>query len=134
MSARRTKAIARPMLVGLLGALWLASTSAQAQGDGVAGVSAQVGISSALRAATPRMILAGDRLYPGDRVMTGPGARARIVFDRGPTVSVGPQTKLDVTATDAEATILSLIGGTVRVESVADAHLEFKVRTPPIRR
>ena len=68
---------------------------AQAQPDAPTAIGMVVGrsgIVTVLRAATPGMLMPGDQIHLGDRILTGPGARLRIAFGDGSTVAVGPRT------------------------------------------
>jgi len=131
MFAGRNHGIGRSILTGLLVALALTSSSAQAQGDGVATVAVKRGISSALRAAVPRMITSGDRLNRNDRIVTGPGGHLKIAFDDGYTVWAGSRTTFVITAVGTDGTLLKLTCGTLRIDTApAAARPGFEVRTP----
>ncbi len=83
---------------------------AYAQPTALGAVDAASGIASMLRGGTPRMATSGASLLPGDRVVTGPGARLSLAMADGSTLFLAAGTTVHL----AGSGVFDLLAGTVR--------------------
>jgi hypothetical protein len=76
--------------------LFAVAPAAAQDGRPVGHVVQQIGPVTALSDNEPRVLFLGARVFPGDKILTGPGARVRVEFADGSTLSVGANSKVAV--------------------------------------
>jgi hypothetical protein len=127
----------RVPVVLLAFAAWLivvvagAAASAQ-EADVIGRVVRQSGIATVVRVGTLQALHGGAPIYEGDRIGTGAGIKVEIEFADGSTLSVGPETEVEITdyaRTGREHGVLMMLLGIVRTR-LTDLWADgFEVRT-----
>jgi len=83
-------------LVLCLGAAVPATPASAQENEAVGQVTRQQGVVTALRATAARPLRLGASVFRGDQVITAAAAKVEIAFEDGSTLSVGPDTSVEL--------------------------------------
>jgi hypothetical protein len=87
-------------------------------------------VSVARKDGTGGQLLKDDALAPGDRVTTGPEAKAEILLNPGSYLRLGPASSFEFLSTSLDDLRLKLISGTAIVEVLASDDFTVGIESP----
>ncbi len=119
-------------LVAIATATPISAQEVSPQEEAVGEVVQQQGVVTALRATTARSLRLGASIFRGDRIITAARAKVEIAFADGSTLSLGPDTSVDVASYSPRAEQrgdLFLLIGIIRTRLSNLWSDGFKVRT-----
>jgi FecR protein len=122
--------LAAGLLVVLGGAAaWLSLPRAPATAAAGVTLAVYTGTVQLARSGSAATVAAhgGDQLGTGDRVATGPGTKARLVFSTGDQVRLDSGTVVVIARDDASGTVLQLLAGKTWSRVLAGAHTRHVV-------